>query len=178
MAQSKKSPDKPLVPLQSICQVLKLSSRRVQQLVSDGVLPSPETVGRSAKYDLITAIWSYFSWKEARAIEKAIKGASRRQAEEEYRTVKAARERLKLEQEQGLLMKKADVASTCKFLLTVVKTALLAQPRSLPALLVEKSEQEISDILEAENRKILEAAATGFGELTKEAAAKKKGAKK
>lgn len=178
MAQSKKSPDNPRVPLQSICQVLKLSSRRVQQLISDGVLPSPETVGRSSKYDLIAVIWAYFSWKETRAIEKAVKGASRRQAEEEYRMVKAARERLKLEQEQGLLMKKSDVASTCKFLLTVVKTALLAQPRSLPALLVEKTESEISDIIESENRKILEAAATGFGELAKETAAKKKVAKK
>lgn len=158
-------PDKPLVPLQSICQMLKLTSRQVQSLISNGILPKPEGPRSKPKYDLIETVWAYFEYRERSKIERLSKRLSSTKADEEYRAAKAGRERLKLEQERGLLMKKADVAVLCKFLLNVVKTEVLARSRSLPSLLVGKTEAEISDVLETENRKQLERAAKGFKEI-------------
>jgi hypothetical protein len=145
--------------------MLKLRTRQVQNLISSGVLPKPEGTRSKPKYDLIETTWAYFEHRERLKLEKQSKSLSRNKADEEYRAAKAGRERLKLEQEQALLMKKSDVAVLCKYLLTVIKTEALAQPRALPALLVGKTEAEISDVLESENRKLLEKAAMGFKEI-------------
>ena len=158
-------PDKPLVPLQSICQMLKLTSRQVQSLISNGILPKPEGPRSKPKYDLIETVWAYFEHRERSKIERLSKRMSSTKADEDYRAAKAGREQLKLEQERGMLMKKADVSVLCKFLLNVIKTEVLARSRSLPSLLVGKSESEISDILDEENRKQLERASKGFKEI-------------
>lgn len=158
-------PDKPLVPLQSICQMLKLTSRQVQSLISNGVLPKPDGPRSKPKYDLIETTWAYFGYRERSKLERQSKKLSKNRADEEYRAAKAGREQLKLEQERSLLMKKSDVAILCKFLINVTKTEVLAQSRTLPALLVGKTEAEISEILEQENRKLLEKAAMGFIEI-------------
>ena len=163
--EASKVPDKPFVPLQSICQMLKLSSRQVQSLISNGILPKPEGPRSKPKYDLIETTWAYFSYKERSKLSKQTKKLTNNKADDEYRAAKAGRERLKLDQERNLLMKKADVSVLCKFLMTVIKTEVLGQSRNLPALLVGKTEAEISDILEDENRKALERAATGFNEI-------------
>lgn len=150
-------------PVNDLARLLNLSTRRVQSLVQEGVLPKPQ---RPGVYDVLACNHAYLAHLKNLA-------ASKTKIDDEIKLIKKERDRLKLDHEKGLVMKKADVASLCKYLLNVIKTEVLAQPLSLPSILVGKSEAEISDILERENRKLLEMAASGFQDIKNDVAAGK-----
>lgn len=98
-------------------------------------------------------------------IKKEKATSTRTKVVDEYRQAKAARERLKLDQERGTLVLKVDVIATCKFILTVVKTSLLNLVKSLPPLVEGKTQEETEIILDAEIIHILTALSDGFNEI-------------
>lgn len=104
------SDDKPYVTLQKICQALKLTSRRVQQLISDGIIPQPAGTRKAPKYDLLETIWAYFGWKERQAVQKVSqKATSRSKVEDDIKQVELQIKQHRLEQEKGLYILRSEV---------------------------------------------------------------------
>jgi len=104
--------DRPRVSLQRICQALKLTSRRVQQLISDGILPKPEGVTKNARYDLLESIWAYYGWKEAQAVQKVTQKANLQpRTEDDIKRVELQSKQFKLDREKGLFILKDEVSA-------------------------------------------------------------------
>ena len=102
--------DRPFVSLQKLCQALRLTSRRVQQLISDGTIPKPEGTTKNAKYDLLESIWAYFGWKENQAVQRAMqKSTPKSQTEDDIKRVELQTKQFKLEREKGLYILKSEV---------------------------------------------------------------------
>jgi hypothetical protein len=128
------SDDKPRVSLQRICQALKLTSRRVQQLISDGTLPKPDGTTKNAKYDLLETIWAYYAWKEKTAVNKAAqKNAHRSKTEDDIKQVELQLKQFKLEQEKGLWIHREEVVNELVRRAHVLKSDLLSLVRRMPA---------------------------------------------
>jgi hypothetical protein len=133
------SDDKPRVSLQRICQALKLTSRRVQQLISDGTLPKPEGATKGAKYDLLETIWAYYAWKEQAAVQKALqKTTPRSRTEDDIKQVELETKQFKLEQEKGLWIPRDEVVNELVRRAHVLKSDLLSLTRRMPAGSKEK----------------------------------------
>lgn len=116
------SADKPLVSLQKLCQALRLTSRRVQQLISDGIIPKPEGATKAAKYDLLGSIWAYFAWKEAQAVQKATKKAkSTSRTEDEIKEIERETKQFKLDKEKGLYILRQEVADELVSRIVILK---------------------------------------------------------
>lgn len=115
-------PDKPLVSLQRICQALKLTSRRVQQLISDGTLPKPEGTTKNARYDLLETIWAYYGWKESQAVQKATQKAnSRSRTEDDIKQVELEAKQFKLNKEKGFYVLREEVAEELTKRIAILK---------------------------------------------------------
>ena len=103
--------DRPMVSLQKLCQALRLTSRRVQQLISDGIIPKPQGSSKTFRYDLLESIWAYFNWHEAQAIHKVTRKVSpRSRTEDDIKQVELQTKQFKLQQEKGLFILKDEVA--------------------------------------------------------------------
>lgn len=117
--------DKPFVSLQNLCQALKLTSRRVQQLISDGIIPKPQGTTKNAKYDLLESIWAYFGWKESQAVQKATqKNTSKSQTEDDIRQVDLQTKQFKLEREKGLYILRSEVGEELAKRVAILKRDL------------------------------------------------------
>ncbi len=119
--------NKPLVSLQAICQILKLTSRRVQQLISDGTLPKPEGTTKAARYDLIGCVWAYFTMREEKIRQTTAKG----KVDDEIKQVELQAKQFKLDREKGFYLLRAAVADELVKRTYTIKHDQLALERRL-----------------------------------------------
>ncbi|MHB8109777.1 MAG: hypothetical protein ACYDHW_07065 [Syntrophorhabdaceae bacterium] len=103
--------DKPQVSLQKLSQALKLTSRRVQQLISDGVIPKPQGSSKTFRYDLLESIWAYYGWKEAQAVERALrKSTPKSKTRDDIEQIELQTKQFRLDRERGLYILREEVA--------------------------------------------------------------------
>jgi glucan phosphorylase len=117
----------PLVNLQAVCRALRLTSRRVQQLISDGIIPRPEGATKGAKYDLLKTLWAYQDWRE----EQLKKQFSKGKVVDEIQQVELQTKQFKLEREKGLWIERHLVADELVKRIYAIKRDQLAIERRL-----------------------------------------------
>lgn len=143
--------------LKKLCELCGISARMVQYHEEHGIFPKREP---GQDYNIEKCVKAYIE-----LIKKEKAAAPKSKAEDEYRKMKAMREKLKFDHERGALVAKTDVVAACKFALTVVKTSLMNLVKSLPPLLEGKSQEEIEITLDSEIVNILSSLSEGFKDI-------------
>lgn len=130
-------------PIQAISQLLKLSERRVQQLVKDGILPRPA----KGEYDAIACIHSYIDY-----LKKLAQGNGELSLTEErtrYTKYQADIAEITLRKERGQIIDTQIAMKVWGEVVTSVRQKLLGMPTRLaPLIATSQSIPEIKDRLD------------------------------
>lgn len=127
-----------LYPIAIVAKVLNLSERRVQQLVSEGVLPKPV----KGKYDLIACVQAYIKYLQERAFGN---GAAPQDTHfERARLLRAQADKTELEVDtlRGNLIPIEQVESDWLTMVTSCRARLLAIPSKTALHIVALQEPE------------------------------------
>lgn len=144
---------------QTIAKLFGVSTRRIEQLKTEGVIHGE---GKPTKYDLLPTIKSYIKFLSDKANgrekkETDEKSSSRKlKAEADYREAKAKIEKLKLKELEGRLHAAEDVEAVITDHALYIRSMLLAMPGKLavdvaeissPAEAAERIKKEVHYIL-------------------------------
>ena len=125
-----------------LAQVLRITTRRVRQLVDEGVIERDEKTG---KYNLPNCVYKYFEFKYAN--ENPV-DASYERERSLHEKAKRERTELILAQMKGELHAAEDVEREMTDMLVTVRTKLRGVPtRIAPALLAQTSLSVVEDIM-------------------------------
>lgn len=108
------------------------TTRRIQQLTQDGVLPTEQTP-QGRRYDLLPTIKNYIQYLESRAERKMPQSMEEKQekkldAEIKYKQAKADKAVLELKEVKGIMHRSEDVEKLTNELVFAVRSMLLAMP--------------------------------------------------
>lgn len=146
-----------------LAEVLGLTIQRIGQLRKEGVLDGGD--GRRPRFDLAKSVQAYvrFCVDSARGRTPDDAGAEKRklQAEADYKQAKARQEEIKLAELEGRMHSAEDVEAATTELVYAVRSMLLAMPGRVAVDAAGKTAAEVSDVVGAEARAILESLA-GF----------------
>lgn len=115
-----------------IARLFGKTTRRIQQLTQDGILPTEQTpAGR--RYDLLPTIKRYIKYLEERAEKTkpqsiAEKEEAKLDAEIKYKQAKADKARLGLDELKGQMHRASDIEKLTNELVFSVRSMLLALP--------------------------------------------------
>lgn len=115
-----------------IARLFGKTTRRIQQLTSDGILPTEETP-QGRRYDLFPTIMRYIKYLEGR-LEKSKpqsltdKAEKKLDAEIKYKQAKADKAKLELDELKGTLHRAEDIEKITNELVFAVRSMLLALP--------------------------------------------------
>lgn len=146
------------VGVRRIAHALGLTERRVNQLVTEGVLSAE---GKPAKYDFDETIQAYIAFAvenaKGRGAGDAEAEKKKLQADADYKRAKADQEALKLAELEGRMHSAEDVESAVTALVYSVRSMLLAVPGRVAVDAARcKTAQEISALLQAEMSQVLD----------------------
>ena len=115
-----------------IARLFGKTTRRIQQLTSDGILPTEETP-QGRRYDLLPTIQRYIQYLEKRAERGKSQTFEEKQekkldAEIKYKSAKADKARLELNELKGLMHRAEDIEKLTNELVFSVRAMLLALP--------------------------------------------------
>lgn len=115
-----------------IARLFGKTSRRIQQLTQDGILPTEETPS-GRRYDLLPTIKRYIKYLEERAEQKQPQSITDKQekkldAEIKYKQAKADKAKLELDELKGKLHRAEDIEKLTNELVFAVRSMLLALP--------------------------------------------------
>ena len=140
------------VPVGSLCRVLNISERRVQQLVKEGVLTKEER----GSYPFLTNIKNYVMYLQSRVDGNAKGVIDLDEARKRKLHAEAMLVELELETAQGNTISVADHGDTIGRLGDTLKGRLLVMPSKLaPALALETKQGLCKQIVEDEIRSTL-----------------------
>lgn len=154
-----------MVTSTEIAKLIGKTSRTVQQLTSDGILPTMEVKNKtrvSRKYDKYKTVQAYIKHVEQRAAEKngTEKEQERLDIEIDIKKTKLRMEQLKLEEMEGRMHSAKDVEDMTTDLVLCVRSNLLSMPGQLAVEIAQ-----ITDASEA-SAKLSEAVYSILEELT------------
>ena len=129
--------------LETICKLLDLSPRRVQQLSKEGVIPKAER----GQYELLPAVRGYIRYLKERSINPGVVSF------DEVRARKTAAEaelvEIELKEKRGNLISVDDVVATWVELIGACKSRMLSMPAKLaPVVAVEDNPSICKQIIE------------------------------
>ena len=140
------------VPVGSLCRVLNIGDRRVQQLVKEGVLTKEER----GRYPFLTNIKNYVLYLQARVDGNATGVIDLADARKRKLQAEAMLSELELQTAQGNTISVADHGDTIGKLGDTLKGRLLVMPSKLaPALALETKQSLCKQIVEDEIRSCL-----------------------
>ena len=140
------------VPIGSLCRVLNLSDRRIQQLVKEGVLTKEER----GRYPFLTNIKNYVLYLQARVDGNSTGVIDLDEARKRKLQAEAMLSELELQTAQGNTISVADHGDTIGKLGDTLKGRLLVMPSKLaPALALETKQSLCKQIVEDEVRSTL-----------------------
>lgn len=153
-----------MVTSSEIAKLIGKTSRTVQQLTSDGILPTVEVRNKtrvSRKYDRYKTIQAYIKHIEQKASEKngSDKEQERLDVEIETKKIKLRINQMQLEELEGRMHSAKDVEEMTTDLVLCIRSSLLSMPGQLATEMAQ-----ISDAQEA-SCKITEAVYTILNEL-------------
>lgn len=154
-----------MVTSTEIAKLIGKTSRTVQQLTSDGILPTMEVKNKtrvSRRYDKYKTVQAYIKHVEQRAAEKngTEKEQERLDTEIDIKKTKLRMEQLKLEEMEGRMHSAKDVEDMTTDLVLCVRSNLLSMPGQLAVEIAQ-----ITDASEA-SAKLSEAVYSILEELT------------
>lgn len=154
-----------MVTSTEIAKLIGKTSRTVQQLTSDGILPTMEVKNKtrvSRRYDKYKTVQAYIKHVEQRAAEKngTEKEQERLDTETDIKKTKLRMEQLKLEEMEGRMHSAKDVEDMTTDLVLCVRSNLLSMPGQLAVEIAQ-----ITDASEA-SAKLSEAVYSILEELT------------
>ncbi len=122
-----------LVTKKDLCQILGLSSRRIEQLVSDGVITRE---GHPAKYNLVDAVQAYIGQLKTAASKRKQKEnpeleKDKLEGEARIKQAKAEMAELELKELQGELHRAEDVEAITTDHVLYFRSMLMALPGKL-----------------------------------------------
>lgn len=115
-----------------IARLFGKTTRRIQQLTQDGILPTEQTpAGR--RYDLLPTIKRYIKYLEERAENKQPQSINEKMeakldAEIKYKKAKADKAKLELDEWKGQIYRASDIEKLTNELVFSVRSMLLALP--------------------------------------------------
>jgi phage terminase Nu1 subunit (DNA packaging protein) len=115
-----------------IARLFGKTTRRIQQLTQDGVLPTEQTP-EGRRYDLLPTIKRYIQYLEARAEKQQPQSLNEKiekklDAEIKYKEAKASKAKLELDELKGKLHRAEDIEKLTNELVFAVRSMLLALP--------------------------------------------------
>ena len=123
-------PDPATYPLSTICKLLDLSERRIQQLAREGVIPKSER----GRYELVPAVQGYIHYLRDRSLDVGVV------------SIDIARQRktaAEAEMARAEVVCIEDVAKQWDQILSGVRTRMLALPTKLAAIATAETDQKI-----------------------------------
>lgn len=159
------STDKNYQKADVIARLFGLTTRRVQQLTQDGILPTEQTKS-GRRYDLLPTITRYIKYLKERAENKRPQSmedklAAKLDAEIKYKDAKAEKAKLELEEIKGTLHRASDIEKLTNELVFAVRSMLLALPgRTAMDLAAINTAPEVSQYLERHVAVLLDELAT------------------
>lgn len=151
--------NKNLQPTQVIAKIFGVSTRRIEQLKTEGIIKGE---GRPTKYDLLPTIQAYIKYLSDKANGREKKQTdseletSKLEAESRYKTAKAEMAELELQELQGELHRASDVEAITTDHVMFLRSMLMALPGALavdlaaidkPAEAADRIRQEVNSIL-------------------------------
>lgn len=151
--------NKNLQPTQVIAKIFGVSTRRIEQLKTEGIIKGE---GRPTKYDLLPTIQAYIRYLSDKANGREKKQTdseletSKLEAESRYKTAKAEMAELELQELQGELHRASDVEAITTDHVMFLRSMLMALPGALavdlaaidkPAEAADRIRQEVNSIL-------------------------------
>ena len=152
--------NKNLQPTQVIAKIFGVSTRRIEQLKTEGIIKGE---GRPTKYDLLPTIQAYIKYlsDKANGREKKQTDAeletSKLEAESRYKTAKAEMAELELKELRGELHRSSDVEAITTDHVMFLRSMLMALPGALavdlaaidkPAEAADRIRQEVNGVLD------------------------------
>lgn len=137
--------------ISTICKMLDLTDRRVQQLAKEGIIPKAER----GKYDLVQCVRAYIHYLREKALgnDSGLEGALWRERMVKANALKAEME---LDEMKKDLVRVERVERYLDKLFTAIKQHILAMPSKVsPMVVSEDSEEGVKLVLEGEARDIL-----------------------
>lgn len=152
--------NKNLQPTQVIAKIFGVSTRRIEQLKTEGIIKGE---GRPTKYDLLPTIQAYIKYLSDKANGREKKQTdseletSKLEAESRYKTAKAEMAELELKELQGELHRASDVEAITTDHVMFLRSMLMALPGALavdlaaidkPAEAADRIRQEVNGVLD------------------------------
>ncbi len=115
-----------------IARLFGKTTRRIQQLTQDGILPTEETPS-GRRYDILPTIKRYIKYLEERAEKQQPQSVTDKlekklDAEIKYKQAKADKAKLELDELKGTMHRAADIEKLTNELVFAVRSMLLALP--------------------------------------------------
>lgn len=136
-----------------------ITSRRLEQLTADGVLPTV----KAGTYDFVPTIQRYIKYLQDKAAGKeknesqAEKELAKLDAEIKYKSAKAEKAQLEADEIKGKMHRAEDVRHMTEDLVLAIRSSLLAMPGRLAIDVSEaRNSQEASKLIRREVISILE----------------------
>jgi len=135
-------------PLDTICKLLDLSPRRVQQLSKEGIIPKAER----GRYELVPAVRGYIHYLKERSVTGDVKEGDNIVSFDEARrrklTAEAELAELDLSKEQGSVVSIEQTEKMWTGVLAAVRAKFLSLPTNLSSIVATEADQKIcKDIL-------------------------------
>lgn len=158
MATNTQQPSRNLVDSQILASLFGLTTRRIQQLASEGVIPSIREKGGVNKYDLLAAIRGYVVFLQRRVesqmqggIDDTVNESRKLRADADLKDVKARIAEMELDELQAKMHDAEDVQKMTEDLILVIREKLEALPKKLARKLTTVSSPvEVSEIIRKE----------------------------
>ena len=130
-------PDPATYPLSTICKLLDLSERRIQQLAREGVIPKSER----GRYELVPAVQGYIHYLRDRSLDVGV--VSIDIARQRKTAAEAEMAEMELAKARAEVVCIEDVAKQWDQILSGVRTRMLALPTKLAAIATAETDQKI-----------------------------------
>jgi phage terminase Nu1 subunit (DNA packaging protein) len=126
-------------PIDTIAKLLKLTPRRVQQLVAEGVIPKAER----GRYELVPAVHGYIDYLKERAINGEVEGGESR---DKARLLKARADIAEAEAQRvtGTLVPVGEVSRIWMDMMGRTKARLRSVPQKVAPLLSLETDDEVN----------------------------------
>lgn len=134
----------------ALARLLRISERRVQQLVRDGTLPRPDSRGQ---YNAAACVHAYIGF-----LQYAVRRTNAELQAERARLVKAQADRAEIQvgELSARLIPAENLERVLEFFATSVRSRLLSMPRKLAVRISPENPRDVEARLEAEVHSILE----------------------
>ena len=146
-------------PIKTICSLLDLSDRRVQQLSREGVIPKSER----GRYELVGAVRGYVHYLRDRSIDSGV--VSIDVARQRKTAAEAELAEIELAKARADVVAIDDVAQQWDMILGSVRTRLLGLPTKVaPIAAVETDQSTVKELLEDAIYNVLGELAAGLSD--------------